>query len=156
MTEQTPEDLTMRNLLEVYPDADLAYNVQSRGRPERDPRDAALRVLRRKAFGQRMRALRENVGLSLSRAATLAGIASARKLSQYETTCYPPGDIILRLAPHYRVKPRVLCELVLSHSDPELFLGLTGRKGYMPSEDEIRRFFEVGNVDESRASGSDD
>jgi transcriptional regulator with XRE-family HTH domain len=130
----TPE---IGDVLERYADADRVYNVQTRGRPERNPRESAIRNLRRRAFGNRMREIREQAELTLSRAAALSGIASARKLSQYETTCYPPGDIVLQLAPHYGMKPKQLCELVLSHSDPDLYFGLTGKEGYMPSEAEI-------------------
>lgn len=135
----------MKGALHTYGESsEESFHVHSRGRPERNPREAALRTLRRRAFGKKMRELRENAKLSLSRAAALAGIASARKLSQYETTCYPPGDIILRIAPFYGVKPRQLCSLVLSHSDPELYAGLTGKEGYLPSEEEIEQFLARG------------
>jgi transcriptional regulator with XRE-family HTH domain len=137
MTEKNDTRPVIDDALDRYADAEKIYNVQSRGRPERNPREAAIRNLRRRAFGNRMREIREQAELTLSRAAALADIASARKLSQYETTCYPPGDIVLRLAPHYKVKPKYLCELVLFHSDPDLYLGLTGREGYMPTEAEI-------------------
>ncbi|MCE6958794.1 helix-turn-helix domain-containing protein [Cereibacter sphaeroides] len=145
----------MKDVLTVYPDADLVFNVQNRGRPERNPRETAIRILCRQAFGKRMRELRDGADLSLSRAASLAGIASARKLSQYETTCYPPGDIVLRLAPHYGVKPKQLCELVLSHSDPEMYLGLTGRRGYEPSEEEIEAFLANPNPADAGTNAAD-
>lgn len=137
MTDRNETRPMIDDALDRYADAEKGYNVQSRGRPERNPRESAIRNLRRRAFGNRMREIREQADLTLSRAAALADIASARKLSQYETTCYPPGDIVLRLAPHYKVKPKFLCELVLFHSDPDLYLGLTGREGYMPSEADI-------------------
>jgi len=143
MTDADREINTMKGALHTYGDrSEDNFHVQSRGRPERNPRESALRNLRRKEFGKKMREMREAAGLSLSRAAALAGIASARKLSQYETTCYPPGDIIVRLAPFYGVKPRQLCSLVLSHSDPELYAGITGKEGYAPSDAEIEAYLK--------------
>ena len=110
------------------------YNVQTSGRPGRSPRDAAVRTLRRQAFGIKMKSLREDMSLTLSEAALIAGITSPRKLAQYETTCYPPGDVILKLAPHYNVSQEFLCYLVLEHSDPDMFLGITGITAFTPSE----------------------
>lgn len=147
----------MKGALQTYGSSEQTYHVQSRGRPERNPHEAALRSLRRREFGKKMREMREAAGLSLSRAASLAGIASARKLSQYETTCYPPGDIIVRIAPFYNVKPRQLCSLVLSHSDPELYTGLTGKEGYMPSEKEIEDYLTRGpDLQETASAGTED
>lgn len=71
---------------------------------------------------------------------TLAGMKSPRKLSQYETTCYPPGDVIVKLAPIYGVTAQDLAALVLSHSDPELFEAMTGKAGYEPSSYQINAF----------------
>lgn len=120
-----------------HPDAGDAYRVPSRGRPERRPEEAARRELRRAAFGRQLRALREAAGLNLSQAARLTGMSSPRKLAQYETTCYPPGDVIVRLAPHYNVPANLLAQLVLKHSDPEMFEAITGETGYNPSRQEI-------------------
>lgn len=126
------------------PDADKDLRVQTRGRPERDPIEAARRILRRKHFGARMRELREGASLTLSGAASMSGMTSPRKLSQYETTCYPPGDVVVKLAPLYGVTEQALSELVLSHSDPSLFEAMTGRPGYEPPKDDIRAFVADG------------
>lgn len=107
-----------------------------RGRPKRDPYDATVRALRRQAFGKKLRDLREQEGLSLAEVARRIGFG-ARKLNQYETTCYPPGEAIIRLAPHYGVSREEMGDLVLSHSDPDLYEAITGRPGYQPDEHDI-------------------
>lgn len=130
------------------PDADKHLRVQSRGRPERNPVEAARRILRRKHFGARMRELREGASLTLSGAASMSDMTSPRKLSQYETTCYPPGDVVVKLAPLYGVTVKDLSELVLSHSDPALFEAMTGRPGYEPPKGDIRAL--VADVHKSK------
>ncbi|MEY8800275.1 helix-turn-helix domain-containing protein [Leisingera sp. XS_AS12] len=130
------------------PTADQDYRVQARGRPERDPVETARRILRRKHFGNRMRELRNGASLTLAQAANLAGVTSPRKLSQYETTCYPPGEVIVGLAPHYGVSEKDLAGLVLAHSDPDLFKALTGNAGYEPSRADIAAFINA-NADGS-------
>lgn len=132
--------LSIQDAVAANPDADKTLNVAGRGRPEREPRDAARRILSRQHFGAQLRSLREGVDLSLSRAAALAGLNSSRKLSQYETTCYPPGEVVERLAPHYGVEPRELAEMVLRHSDPSLFQAITGKPGYEPPLRDIEHF----------------
>ncbi|MBW3243625.1 helix-turn-helix domain-containing protein [Epibacterium sp. DP7N7-1] len=122
------------------PNADKKLKVQTRGRPERDPFEAAQRILRRQHFGRRMRELREGASLTLSGAASMSGMTSPRKLSQYETTCYPPGEVVVKLAPLYGVTVCALSELVLSHSDPALFEAMTGRPGYEPPKEDVRQF----------------
>lgn len=97
------------------------YPVRSRGRPKTDPKEARMKEDSRKAFGAKLRSLREEQGLTLAQASDAAGISSARKVSQYETTCYPPGWIISALAPVYKVSEKYLASLVIAHSDPELF-----------------------------------
>ncbi|MCW3782548.1 helix-turn-helix domain-containing protein [Defluviimonas salinarum] len=138
--------MTIPEAVTAYASAGQEYHVQSRGRPERKPEEAAKRILRRKRFGNRLRELRETAGLTLSRAAQLAGMSSPRKLSQYETTCYPPGDIVARLAPHYGVEERDLAAMVLSHSDPILYQGITGTPGYEPHPDEIADYLRNGSA----------
>lgn len=119
--------------------------VRSRGRPERSPEDTARRHLRRISFGARLRELREGAGLTLIQASVLSGLNSARKLSQYETTCYPPGSIVSLLAPHYGVSPQALAELLLSHCDPDLYQALTGREGYEPPDEAVKHCLLSGN-----------
>lgn len=97
------------------------YAVRSRGRPKTDPKEARMKEDSRKAFGAKLRSLREKQGLTLAQASDAAGISSARKVSQYETTCYPPGWIVSALAPVYKVSEKYLASLVIAHSDPELF-----------------------------------
>jgi hypothetical protein len=97
------------------------FTVRKRGLPKTDPDEAIQRNERRKAFGGQLRGLREKQGLTLAQASDAAGISSARKVSQYETTCYPPGWIVSALAPVYKVDEKYLASLVLAHSDPELF-----------------------------------
>jgi transcriptional regulator with XRE-family HTH domain len=134
--ETTDRGVTISEALSTYVEAENRYGVHGRGRPERDPKEADLRVYRRKVFGMKLRQLREKAGLSLSEAARICGIASPRKLSQYETTCYPPGEIVLRLAPRYGVSPGFLGDLVLSHSDPALFFAVTGQRGFLQTDEE--------------------
>lgn len=104
-----------------------------RGRPERSPEEAARRALARNRFGAIMKDLREAAGLTILEASELSGLHPSRKISQYETTCYPPGDVVRALAPHYNVDPAWLAGLVLSHSDPALYECLTGNPGHEPS-----------------------
>lgn len=101
--------------------AESRFTVRKRGRPKTDPVEAMMKEERRKEFGNKLRQLREARGLTLAQASDAAGISSARKVSQYETTCYPPGWIVSALAPVYRVGEKYLAALVLKHSDPELF-----------------------------------
>lgn len=133
-------ELKPDQLLSTYGKSVNKFNVRTRGRPERSAREHAIIALRRQAFGLRMKALREAAGLTLIDAARLAEVSSPRKLSQYETTCYPPGDIVMRLAPHYGVDPEMICELVLEHSDPAMFEGLTGKPGFAPTEKQITEY----------------
>lgn len=129
------------------PSAEREHPVKTRGRPERDPVEAARRILRRQHFGSRLRELREGAGLTLSGAAVAAGMSSPRKLSQYESTCYPPGDVVVTLAPLYGVTEKDLADLVLSHSDPALFTSMTGRAGFEPSAEAISDFLtEAANA----------
>lgn len=120
-----------------YPHAKDDYHVQDVGRPGNKPEEAARRNLRRITFGKLLRSIREGAGLSISEAARQAGMTSSRKLAQYETTCYPPGRIVERLAPIYGMTPESLAQMVLKHSDPEMFEALTGRPGYQPSRQAI-------------------
>lgn len=101
------------------------FAVRSRGRPEMDPDEAKEKMARREVFGQQLKKLREQKDLTLKSAAEAAGIASARKLSQYETKCYPPGWVLTSLAPVYGVTPKYMAALRLSCSDPYTFLALT-------------------------------
>ena len=142
MSSPNDEKISASEVLKKYGSASEKFNVRSRGRPERSPRENAITALRRKAFGERMKALREAADLTPIQAASLAGISSPRKLSQYESVCYPPGQIVNRLAEHYLVDKKTLCSLVLEHSDPELFEGLTGRPGYTPTETQINEYLE--------------
>lgn len=120
-----------------HPDAGAEFQVPSRGRPGRQPSETARSDLRREAFGRKLRRLREKSGLSLGQVSQATGLSSPRKLAQYETTCYPPGDIVKLLAPHYGVEHRELAEMVLMHSDPALFEAITGRRGFHPTRRDI-------------------
>lgn len=102
------------------------YPVRSRGRPATEPAEARMRRERRKVFGEQFKAFRENLNITLSSASDAAGLSSARKLSQYETTCYPPGWVIRAIAPVYQVDERYLAALKLSHEDPDLYAALFG------------------------------
>ena len=139
-------DNPIKDAVKAHPKAAENYLVQSRGRPERDPREAARSVLRRKHFGKAMRELRLGADLTLTRAAEISKVSAPRKLSQYETTCYPPGDVVVRLAPSYGVTAEDLAKLVLSHSDPALYEAITGEPGYNPTEQDISDYLS-GNAD---------
>jgi hypothetical protein len=143
MSAEKQQDMSPDDVMNTYGDASKQFNVRSRGRPERSPRENAITALRRKAFGERMRALREAAELTPVQAANLAGISSPRKLTQYESVCYPPGEIVVRLAEHYMVDPQAICELVLQHSDPDLYEGLTGRPGYTPTDHQIDEYLTL-------------
>ncbi len=108
------------------------FAVRSRGRPQTDPAEAKIKKARRKIFGSKLKELRDKNELTLAAAAEAAGIASARKLSQYETTCYPPGWVISALAPVYGVDVKYLAALALSNSDPDMFAALAD--GVSPEE----------------------
>ncbi len=141
----------VQKAMETHPDAGDAYAVQRRGRPELDPRDVAKRVLRRRHFGAALRDLREAAGLSSRNAARLAGISSARS---YETTCYPPGEVVLALAPHYGVSVRDLSAMVLSHQNPVIYEGLTGEPAYEPEEDDVNAYIRENKVSPPAKKGS--
>lgn len=100
------------------------FQVRSRGRPKIRKEEAERREARRVRFGAKLRRMRERMGLTLADAAAKAGISSPRKLSQYETTCYPPGWVIRAIAPVYGVGESYLAELVLKHNDPDLYQAL--------------------------------
>jgi DNA-binding XRE family transcriptional regulator len=106
------------------------FPVRSRGRPKSDDAEMRRRERRRSMFGAKLRRMREAKGLTLAKAANEAGISSPRKLSQYETTCYPPGWVIRAIAPVYGVDERKLADLVLKYSDPEMHKAIhsDGRK----------------------------
>ena len=93
-----------------------------------DPGEAREKSERREAFGSRLKELREAQGLTLAAAAEAAGIASARKLSQYETKCYPPGWVLTALAPVYEVSAKYLAALKLANSDPYTFSALSDNR----------------------------
>ena len=103
-----------------------AFAVRRRGRPSTDPAEAQAKEMRRSRFGSALRQMRENSNMTLAEASDAAGIASARKLSQYETTCYPPGWIVRALAPVYGVDERYLAALAVANEDPDMFEALTG------------------------------
>ena len=105
---------------EVADIAGESFPVRSRGRPKTEAEEATRREERRVRFGAKLRQLREAKGLTLAEAAQRAGISSPRKLSQYETICYPPGKVIRAIAPVYGVSQAFLAELVLKHNDPDL------------------------------------
>ena len=92
MTEKNMKIIPFSELqAEVGENSSERFAVRSRGRPQTDPAEAKAKKDRRKAFGAKLKAMRDDKDLTLAAAAEAAGIASARKLSQYETTCYPPG-----------------------------------------------------------------
>jgi len=109
---------------EVAEIAEGSYPVRSRGRPKTSVEEAKLREERRVRFGTKLRQMREAKGLTLADAAHRSGISSPRKLSQYETICYPPGKVIRAIAPVYGVSEAYLAELVLKHNDPDLHQAL--------------------------------
>ncbi|WP_375263685.1 helix-turn-helix domain-containing protein [Palleronia sp.] len=132
-TDHSPESTTMR-----YGRAGIQrYEVGTRGRPARSPREAAIRTLRLKAFGRVMREMREAAGLNVAEAAEIARLSSPRKLSQYEGSCYPPGEAQIRLASTYGCTSYDMATTVLRHSDPDMYLAIVGQPGFMPEEDEI-------------------
>lgn len=126
----------------AYPDAKAAYPVQGRGRPERQPVEAAIKTLSRIRFGQYLRGLRKSADMTLHAVALAAGITSARKLAQYETTCYPPGEALKALAPVYGVELKELSFKLLEHSDPVLYEGITGNKAFRPTNEEIQAYIQ--------------
>lgn len=126
--------------VQEYDDTGKKFAVQGRGRPERHPVDAARRALRRQKFGLELRGLRVSAGLTLLDAAKASGLSSARKLAQYETTCYPPGDVICALSKVYGVSRSELGWKLLRHSDPDLYMAVKGERGYEPTELEIEQF----------------
>lgn len=128
--------------MKKYADAGESFPVHARGRPERHPEEAARRALRRQKFGRWLRDLRKGQDIRIQKAAELSGLGSARKLAQYETTCYPSGEVIRKIAPVYGVSDRHMARELLRHSDPELFESLTGEPGYEPTELEIRSYRE--------------
>lgn len=107
-------------------DAGERFVVRSRGRPKTSDAEREKIEGRRKAFGSILKKLREKAKYTLARAASEAGIASARKLSQYETTCYPPGWVVSQLAPVYGISEQYLAALTIYHNDPEMFAALSG------------------------------
>ncbi|MFG6083422.1 helix-turn-helix domain-containing protein [Paracoccus litorisediminis] len=126
--------------VEKYAGVGEKFSVQGRGRPERHPVDAARRALRREKFGRELRELRIEAGLTLQTAADTAGLSSARKLAQYETTCYPPGEVLISLAPIYGTTQDELGWKLLRHSDPALYRSIRGEEGYEPTDLEIQHY----------------
>lgn len=114
---------------EVSEMVETRFPVRSRGRPKIRKEEAERREARRVRFGAKLRRLRERNGLTLAESAARAGISSPRKLSQYETTCYPPGWVVRAIAPVYGVGETYLAELVLKHNDPDLYQALMSGKG---------------------------
>jgi hypothetical protein len=126
-------------VIAAYGDAGATrYRVAGRGRPAREPEDAAAREIRLHKFGAHLKRLREQVGLSPREAARLAQLSSPRKLTQYEGVCFPPGNILRKLAQIYGITGYDMACTFLAHSDPDLHLMVTGRPGIEPSDDEIR------------------
>ena len=95
------------------------FTTRPRGRPRMDANERRERIGRREIFGLHLKNLRMARRLTLATAAEAAGIDSARKLSQYETKCYPPGRVLRILASVYHVTPKYLSALKLAHSDPD-------------------------------------
>lgn len=110
----------------------------SRGRPAADDDETRDREFRKAAFGRKLRALREAAGVSTRMVAEMAGLGSARGLQQYEGRCYPPGSVVRRIAVHYGVTPRAMGEMVLMHSDPDLYEIVTGKPGVRRPPGETR------------------
>lgn len=123
-TDQPAVDVFEEAAREVADIAEGSFPVRSRGRPKTDVEEASRREERRVRFGSKLRQLREARGLTLAEAAQRAGISSPRKLSQYETICYPPGKVIRAIAPVYGVSEAYLADLVLKHNDPDLHQAL--------------------------------
>ena len=105
---------------------------RSRGRPKMGPEEAREKSGRLEAFGTRLKELREGCGLTLAAAAEAAGIDSSRKLSQYETKCYPPGEVLRALAPVYGVGTKYLAALKMWNSDRCSYLALSDNR--LPEE----------------------
>lgn len=142
-TDHSPESTTMR-----YGRAGMQrYEVGTRGRPARSPREAAIRSLRLKAFGRVMREMREAAGLNVAEAAEIARLSSPRKLSQYEGSCYPPGEAQIRLASTYGCTRYDMATTVLRYSDPEMYLAIVGQPGYTPDDDEIAAYIATSSND---------
>lgn len=116
----------IEQLLRAGDDLPEEYRSRSRGRPKRSREATGAVELRRAAFGEKLRSLRNAAGLSINKAAQVAGIATPRRISQYEGVSYPPGAMVRLLARAYGVDERMLSRLVLAHSDPDLFEAVTG------------------------------
>jgi len=114
---------------EVADIAEGTFPVRSRGRPKTSVEEAKKREARRLRFGAKLRQMREAKELTLAEAAQRSGISSPRKLSQYETICYPPGRVVRAIAPIYGVSEAYLAELVLKHNDPDLYEALMSETG---------------------------
>jgi len=114
---------------EVADIAEATFPVRSRGRPKTSVEEAKKREARRLRFGAKLRQMREAKELTLAEAAQRSGISSPRKLSQYETICYPPGRVVRAIAPIYGVSEAYLAELVLKHNDPDLYEALMSETG---------------------------
>ena len=122
--DPAPVDVFEEAAREVADIAAASFPVRSRGRPKTSTEEAKRREERRLRFGAKLRQMREAKGLTLADAAHRSGISSPRKLSQYETVCYPPGKVIRAIAPIYGVSEAYLAELVLKHNDPDLHQAL--------------------------------
>ena len=122
--DQNGVDVFEEAAREVTDIAEASFPVRSRGRPKTSAEEAKVREARRVRFGAKLRQMREAKGLTLAEAAARSGISSPRKLSQYETICYPPGKVIRAIAPVYGVSEAYLAELVLKHNDPDLHQAL--------------------------------
>lgn len=134
----TTADMSPAEAMAKFGDAGMDhYRVNPRGRPARSAEEAAEREVRLHRFGSYLRKLREDVGLSPRDVARMTEIGSPRKLTQYETNCYPPGEIILALAKCYGVLSHDLAHTMLAHSDPALHLALTGKDGIIVTPEEI-------------------
>ncbi|PTX52602.1 helix-turn-helix protein [Gemmobacter caeni] len=126
--DSSPIDVFEEASREVSDMIAARFQVRSRGRPKIRKEEAERREARRVRFGAKLRRMRERMGLTLAEAAARAGISSPRKLSQYETTCYPPGWVIRAIAPVYGVGETYLAELVLKHNDPDLYQALMSKE----------------------------
>ena len=99
--------------------------IRPRGRPKMDPGVKREKTDRQVRFGINLKELRVAQGLTLDTAATAAGLESPRKLSQYETKCYPPGWVLRNLASVYQVTPKYLSSLKLASSDPDDWVSIS-------------------------------
>ena len=122
--EETTLDVFEEAEREVAEIAQDSFPVRPRGRPKTPEEEARRRDERRVRFGAKLRQMREARGLTLAEAAQKSRISSPRKLSQYETICYPPGNVVRAIAPVYGVSAAYLAELVLKHNDPDLHQAL--------------------------------